>query len=83
MIDLSDQLRNIKGISDILWALASSEGIHEKDMAEVLAVSLYRTHDEIEDILKKDESSEKGYDEKTSYPLKEDQSAMDNRLLSM
>lgn len=82
MIDLSDQLRNIKGIADLLWALASSEGIHEKDMAEVLAVSLYRTHDEIYDILKKTESSEKGYDKNPSYPLTETQSATDS-ILSM
>ena len=45
-------------------------------MAEVLAVSLYRTHDKIEDILdNRNMAQKKGYDEESSYPLKEDQSA--------
>lgn len=82
MIDLSDQLRSIKGTADLLWVLASSDGIHEKDLAEVLSVSLYRTHDEIEAILEKEESSKKGYDDNQSYPPHKNQSATDS-ILSM
>lgn len=86
MTDLSDQLRSIKGTADLLWALASSEGIHEKDMAEVLAVSLYRVHDEIEDILNnRDMVQKKGYGESSPYPFEKDYSATaaDESMLSI
>ena len=48
-IDITDQIRKIKGVADLLWALSSSEGIQEKDLIEALSDELYSIHDELQE----------------------------------